>query len=155
MFDCSRGTVSLPGLDTFVASAHFKPGNPGKVRFSEIGDMFKSCFLGTAEQNIPPDTLRVYLVDEIERNEEFMGIGGSYETKLAQLWMLLEKQYKGQDGILMTCRYWNLFNIRDSAGKLRAVGAAWQTMGSGGWRIRDFSTEPWIGYDAHYHIFIH
>ena len=54
------------------------------------------------------------------------------ETSLTEMFVLMEKRGKGENGTLITSGYWNIFYVRDSAGVLRAVRVHWC---DGGWSV--------------------
>jgi hypothetical protein len=59
-------------------------------------------------------------------------LGGGHETNLADVWCLLRRQAKGEDGALQTNSVPNIFFVRDSAGELGVVDSVW---GGAGWEI--------------------
>jgi hypothetical protein len=72
------------------------------------------------------------------------------ETTLSEMFSLMEKQGKGEDGVLLNNGYANIFYIRDLAGVLRAVGVRW---GGGGWGVGADSVGGPDRWDGGYRVF--
>jgi hypothetical protein len=118
-------TVEMPAIKKFVAKDHFVKGNK-MVDFDYINDNFKDNFIDVVEKDIPQATLAVSTLQEYTRGKEIMDELGEQKTiLLAHLWELLKKQPKGEDGVLLTNGYANIFYIKGKKGKFWAVACYW------------------------------
>lgn len=135
------GTVVVPATTgIFVAKKKFvrDTSRKAKVRISYPGDNFKTWFLnddGKTEDSIIEQTLRYHKVWKSSADGPIIAeLGGeeSAETTLPLMFALMEKQGKGEDGVLLTNDYANIFYIKDNAGVLRTVRVNWVP---GGWDV--------------------
>ena len=62
----------------------------------------------------------------------------------------MAEQGNGEDGILLTNGYANIFYIRDIKGVFWAVGCGWD---GGGWRVGAISVEDPRGWDGGRRVF--
>lgn len=62
------------------------------------------------------------------------------ETTLSEMFFLMEKQKRGEDGALLNNSYPNLFYIQDNAGVLRTVSVRWS---GGGWGVDAYYLFRW------------
>ena len=108
------------------------------VKISYLGDNFKAWFLngdGKTEDPISEQVLRYHKLRQSSVDGPIIAeLGGAEksETTLSEMFSLMEKQGKGEDGVLLNNGYANIFYIKDSAGVLRTVYVRW---GGGGWRV--------------------
>lgn len=145
-------TVNLPAVDSFRARDHFKVDTSGEVRIGWIGDNFCQVFLsgdGRVETDVPEATLNVYRLLKSSLDGPIIAELGEQiaEITLAQMFELLKRQGCGQQGVLITNGYTNVFYVRDAKGVLWAVGCLWVS-GCGGWDVFAYSiTDPdrWSG----------
>ena len=120
------GTVAITATTTpFIAKDRFVKNTDKNAlaKISYLGDNFTAWFLGKTEDPFPGSILHYaklfgfYVDDEIIRR---LGGEEQAETKLTELFSLMEKQPNGESGALLT-RESNLFYIKDSNGLLRVV----------------------------------
>lgn len=96
------------------------------------GSHFTSWFTGKVEEDVPEGILvPMVLAQSAYDNEIIADLGGEEraEVTLAEIWRLIQRQANGEDGVLLTNGYFNIFYVRDVNGLLRAVGVGW---GGGG-----------------------
>ena len=155
-----KSEIAIPAVtEPFVVADHFqenigsgvvKPWKKGEVKISYVGDNFKTHFLGQVVgvrdgQILSCHQLVKNSYDTVMRAE--LGIG--IETDLACLWSLLEQKPEGEEGVLLTDGYTNIFYITDVSGVVRTVNVQWS---SDGWRVssRDLNDNHWV---AEYQVF--
>jgi hypothetical protein len=68
-----------------------------------------------------------------------------FSTTLADLWVMLEKQPSGEEGVLLTNGWTNNFYIHDQNETLWGVNAFWYA-GRGGWLIGAQSVGSLVGW---------
>lgn len=131
------GTVAVAATTTpFVAKDHFAVNTKkdAAVKISQLSINFKSWFLGKTEMPFTGSTLYYRGLGYGDESGEEIG-GEKYETTLAELFSLIEKQPNGESGTLITDGYDNnIFYVRDVNGVLRVVKVLWLTDG-GGWSV--------------------
>lgn len=133
-------------IDKLVAKEKFvrDTGGKAKVKISYFGGNFTSWFLngdGKTEDPISEQTLHYYKLRQYSVDGPIIDeLGGAEksETTLSEMFSLMEKQGKGEDGVLMNNGCANIFYPKDSAGVLRAVHLRWY---DGGWRIDTYSVD--------------
>lgn len=121
-------TVNFVALDKFVINTEREA--PVKIYCS--GDNFKKRFLNKTEEHIRETILRYYDLNEKSRDIPIINeLGGEdvAETTLTPLFTLIERQGNGENGVLLTNGYANIFYVRDDEGVLWAVGADWHAYG--------------------------
>jgi hypothetical protein len=79
-----------------------------------------------------------------------LGGEAKVETTLTELWDMLKKQPKGEDGDLLINGYANIFYIKDAEGVLRAVLVHWF---AAGWFVSADSVELSLEWSAGYRGF--
>ena len=130
----------------FVASSSLIRGRTLgiQVNISGTDQNFKDWFLlgyGKTEDPISEQALSYYklLVSSFD-GPIITELGGEEksETTLTEMFSLMEKQGKGEDGVLLNNGHANIFYIRDSPGVLRAVFVRWD-LKDGGWGITAWS----------------
>lgn len=142
------GTVVVPATDSpFVARERYghkaKPG----VRISYLGDNFREWFLGKTEEPTGETELRyAKLVKSSVDGPILAELGDKAETTLAQIYHLT-LQSKGEEGVLLTNEWANIFYCRDVNGSLRVMFVACRDYD---WRVRADSVEnPNRWHDGH------
>jgi hypothetical protein len=127
-------TAAIPQTERFAAGEHFKediaPTAP--VKISWLGATFVRRFAVKVE---PTDdaSLQTYLLKNPSNAAEIIGeLGTRGESKLADIWCLLELQANGESGALQTNSAPNIFFVRDGMGDLAVIDAMW---GGAGWEI--------------------
>lgn len=120
--------------DRFVANtSHDAP-----VRISAVWDNFTKWFLsgdGKIEDPLDEQTIRYHKLRRSSVDGPIIAeLGGEEkaEITLTEMFFLMKKQRKGEDGVLLNNYHANIFYIRDQKGVLRAVDVRW---GSGGWLV--------------------
>ena len=137
-------TTTSATTEKFVAKEKFVKDSK-EVKFYGIWDNFTNWFLaddGKIEEPINEQTLRYGNLTKSSVDGpiiEELGGEAKAETTLSELYDLLKKQAKGEEGDLLTNGYANIFYIKDTSGVLRAVSVRW---GGGGWSVYAYSIEP-------------
>ena len=73
-------------------------------------------------------------------------LGDKAEASLSQMYALMARQANGQEGVLLTNGWANIFYVRDINGELRAVRVRWDGRG---WFVDAYSvTYPNGWYDG-------
>lgn len=127
------GTTSAT-TEQFVAKDKFRRESK-EVKFAAIWDNFQDWFLvgnGKVEEPIGEQILRYGNLTKGSPDAPIIKeLGGEAKAKttLAELYDLLKKQGQGQDGVLLTNGYANIFYIKDVSGLLRSVIAHWRADG--------------------------
>lgn len=127
----SATTSKFVAKDKFVRDT----GRKAKVKISYLGDNFTEWFLsgdGKTEDPITEQTLRYHKLRQSSMDGPIIAeLGGAEksETTLSEMFSLMEKQGKGEDGVLLNNGYVNIFYIKDSAGVLRTVYVCWNDDG--------------------------
>jgi hypothetical protein len=140
------GTVTVPATGKLVAREKFVKDMSRKaaVKISYLGDNFSEWFLGKVEEPCPETTLRYAKLNRYSVDGPILAeLGNTAETTLAQIYALMERQPNGEDGVLLTNGYANIFYVRDINGALRAVYMGWK---AGGWDVYAFSVADPFGW---------
>lgn len=146
--------------DTFRAIDHLRitPDNERATAELVIGflsDNVRNNFLsggGKIEENVPASVLRAYRLKKDSVDGRIIAdLGGEEvaETMVAEMVALMRGQGRGQNGILLTNGYANIFYIRDAKSILWAVYCHWDS-GCGRWIVcANPITDPrgWIAGD--------
>lgn len=141
----SATTTKLVAKEKFVRDT----GRKAKVKISDLGSNFTAWFLsgdGKIEDPISEQTLRYHKLRRSSLDSPIIAeLGGAdkSETTLSEMFSLMEKQGKGEDGVLLTNGYANIFYIKDSTGVLRAVILRWSY---DGWDVCAYSVEDPVGW---------
>jgi hypothetical protein len=133
------GTTIIPATTIpFVARNWFivNPGRYAPVKISYLNDAFKAQFLGKVEPPHRGSTVRcakLSLEVTVRGTDIVNALGGreKAETTLEELFSLMETQKNGEDGLLITDGYTNVFYIKDMDGILRTVHTSWHN----GWLV--------------------
>lgn len=153
------GTVSVSVTTSkLVAKEKFvrDTGCKAKVKISYLGDNFKEWFLNgdsKTEDPIIEQTLRYHKLRQSSVDGPIIAeLGGAEksETTLSEMFSLMEKQGKGEDGVLLNNGYANIFYIKDSAGVLRTVDVSWY---DDGWSVHAHSVESPSRWNVGYQVF--
>lgn len=149
LFLPKKTLVLIPALAApFVAADHFKKdlSAAAPVKISYLGDNLTQWFLG---QTVPVRDACVLESHTLVRNSLDEGIiaelGSTRETDIAALFHLMSQQPNGEDGVLLTNGYANIFYCKDASGSLCAVYAVWD---GDGWDVdvdRVDGPGPWVG----------
>ena len=145
-------TIECPKVDHFEAKGKFVKGMVGGVKFYDFGVNFKKLFFLKVETDIAETILCSH---ELLKYSKDLGIlreieEGKEITSLAHLHTLLTLQGEGQDGVLLTNGYSNIFYIIGIDGNLWAVHAYW---GDGGWYLLAFPVVRPCGWSAGFQVF--
>lgn len=141
-------TVAASSAQRFVAAEHLQEANVGWT-----GENFKALFLNKVEENVPEAKLVVSQLERASLDAPILAeLGDKAEVKLSYLFSLLQKQSKGEDGILLTNGYANIFYIRGTDGELWAVYAYWLSCGRY-WRVEARSVEDPIRWSGGSQVF--
>lgn len=153
------GTVSVSATtEPFVTKNKFVVNTErnAPVKVSYLGDNFKAWFLsgdGKTEDLIGEQTLRYHKLRQSSVDGPIIAeLGGAEksETTLSEMFSLMEKQGKGEDGVLLNNGLANIFYIRDQKGVLRTVLVSWN---DDGWNVRAHSVEDPDDWDAAFQVF--
>ncbi len=129
-------TVAVSGAQRFVAAENLQEANVGWT-----GENFKRLFLNKIEENVSEAKLVVSRLERASLDAPILAeLGGKAETSLSHMFDLLKKQANGEDGILLTNGYANIFYIRGADGNLWAVYARWFSVFHS-WRVVARSVE--------------
>jgi hypothetical protein len=126
------------------------------VKITHLGNNFKTWFLsgkGKTEGPISEQTIRYHKLRQSSVDGPIIvELGGEEksETTLSEMFALMEKQGKGEDGVLLNNGYANIFYIRDQNGVLRTVDVSWR---GDGWRVNARSVESPDGWDDGHQVF--
>lgn len=133
-------TIIVPAItEKFVARDKFVTKN-GRVKICWLGENFMRYFLDKVEEPSSEATLcyrelpgskisRQIITNESDFEEK-------KETTLAEIFSLMEKQKKGENGDLLTDGSANIFYVRDINNALRGIDVYWE---HGGWNLRSLS----------------
>lgn len=144
------GTTNVPAISRFVVAKNFvlakKP-----VKIGWLGNNFKEWFLKKVEMPVSGATLRyMKLVEPSVDGPILTELGNNAETTLAQIFSLMKRQPNGEEGILLTNGYANIFYVRDTNNILRAVHVYWY---EDAWYVYAYSVEHPYRWIAGYRVF--
>jgi len=148
-------TKTSATTEKFVAKEKFVKDSK-EVKFYGIWNNFTEWFLsddGKIEDPIGSQELRYgnLTKDSVDRPIiEELGGEAKAETTLSELYDLLKKQAKGEEGDLLTNGYANIFYIKNTEDVLRAVHVYWH---NAGWYVSASSVESSYGWSARYRVF--
>ncbi len=148
--------IGIP-VGRFVARDHFKVGTnkkaKDKVKIAWLSDSFKSWFLDKVEEQAGGDSvLRAHKLISASTDVLIiaeLGREATAETALAEVFALMKKQSKGEQGSLLVGGYANIFYIRDSVSVLRAVYVYWL---DDGWHVYASSVAVSDEWNAGYRV---
>lgn len=129
--------VSVSATRKFVPKDHIKSAN---VVF--VNNNFKSLFLNKVEENVPAGKLVVSELKKASLDAPIMReLGERKKVFLAHFFELLERQSKGQPGILPAKGHSIIGYIPDDEGNPWAMRACWFDCHHG-WHVNIYSTRP-------------
>ncbi|HAU07687.1 MAG: hypothetical protein A2568_02795 [Candidatus Yanofskybacteria bacterium RIFOXYD1_FULL_44_17] len=124
-------TVTLPAVPHFVVADHFRvdTSKSATVKIGFVGDNFKRVLLGKIEEGVQAATLAVDTlikasVDASIRTE----LGKKREiVNLAHVWALMNSQPNGENGVLCTNGFANIFYVVGLDSNVWAVDVCWNS----------------------------
>jgi hypothetical protein len=145
-------TAIIPAAsEPFVIRDHFE--KPAGIVFATVWNEFKKRFYGKTEPASPEATLRKYKLLRIAPDGPIIAeLGGEakVETTVAAAHFLIRRQGRGQQGILQTNGYANIFYVRDNKGVLCAIRIGWD---GEGWVIDAIPVEDPLAWNGKHEIF--
>ncbi|MEK7177102.1 MAG: hypothetical protein AAB719_02320 [Patescibacteria group bacterium] len=129
--------------EKFVCDSSYQ----AKVRIHDISEFFTLWFLsgdGKIEGPISEQTLLCYKLSQPLTDGPIIdGLGGvaKVETTLSEMFYLMEKQGRGESGILLNNGYSNIFYVKDQGGTLRSIGVRWESHDErtdSGWEVHAY-----------------
>ena len=120
---------------------------------SYLGDNFTNWFLGKIEEPIGEQTLRYAKLRKSSLDSPIISeLGGEEkaETTLAEVFSLMDKQFSGEEGVLLTNGWANIFYVKDRSGVLRSVIVYWY---DGGWGADAYEVSYPYGWHAGNQVF--
>jgi hypothetical protein len=128
-------TAAVAGAKKFPAGEHFRENTASSadVRIVWLGATFVRRFAIKIEDASGETALRFHTLLRPSLDRHIIDdLDDGHETRLVDLWCLLNIQSNGEPGILRVDAVPNIFYVRDSAGVLGAIDAVW---GGAGWEI--------------------
>jgi hypothetical protein len=126
--------------------------NP-ELNLSTIWDEFKRRFYGLIEEPVPETKLCAWQLLRNSHDAPIISeLGGPAQvrTKVAMLFQLLQQQSNGEEGILQTNGYANIFYAMDKNGDLCAIRTGWDT---NGWVIDAIGVDDPLAWNGKHRIF--
>jgi hypothetical protein len=131
-------TVTVSGVKKFVAVDHIKAAN-----VSYMGNDFKNFFLAKVEENVPEAKLVVSRLEGDALDAPILtALGDKAVVKLAHLFGLLNKQSKGEDGVLLTNGDMNIFYVCGPDHNLWTVFVCWHRHVTGWYILATPASNP-------------
>jgi len=121
-------------LHRFKAGDTFFNQNSG-VKMVPHGPNFTKWFSGKVEENVPSGGLISRpLIRPATDSEIIADLGGEEKAgvTLVEIWRLMQRQPSGEEGVLLTNGWANIFYVRDTDGVLRVVHIYWR---GDGWYV--------------------
>lgn len=130
-------------VELFIAKEKFvvNIGSDAKVKISYLGENFRKRFLGKIEKPNAENTMHFGKLLKNSLDDDIIDeLGGKDNAKgmLCQMFSLIEVQSNGEDGVLLTNGYANIFYVLDDEGVLWAVCCNW--LGDG-WGVNASSVD--------------
>ncbi|HXQ80636.1 MAG TPA: hypothetical protein VN775_04950 [Opitutaceae bacterium] len=145
-------TATIPANpEPFVIRERFE--KPEGIKFATVWNEFKRRFYGKTEGPLPETALRKYKLQRIAPDAPIIAeLGGEpkVECAAAAAHALLRRQGAGEDGILQTNGYANIFYVRDLKGALCAVRIGWD---GEGWVVDAIPVEDPLAWNGKHEIF--
>lgn len=119
-------------IEPFVAKNYFVEGviKTAGVPISSICENFVAWFLGKTEPPRSETALRyARLTDNSMDKRITTQLGVTAETTLADIFCLMRKGSRGEESILLTNGFANIFYVRDVNGDIRTVCLYWRVDG--------------------------
>lgn len=130
-------TITVPAVQRFVCDDEVLK----EANVLWTGDNFDCLFKGKVEENVPEQKLAVSRLERASLDAPILTeLGDKAEVSLTYMFDLLKKQSKGEDGVLLTNGYANIFYVRGIDGNLWAVDARWSS-GNRYWDVGAYSVE--------------
>ena len=140
--------VSVSAMKRFVANDSAKK----KANIGWTSADFDRFFGGKIEENVEATNLAVHRLEKASLDAPILAeLGARATTPLAYLFELMEKQSKGEDGVLLVNGYANIMYAIGNDGNVWAVLALWYS-GNGCWRVYARSVEHPHRWGAGYQI---
>jgi hypothetical protein len=134
-------TVQMPAITTwFLVKENFKEDlrKDSPVKIARVSEEFKREFGRVAEDTTEAVELKIYRLREYALHISILAeLGDTCMLTLGQIFALLQKQRKGEEGPLLTDGGRNLAYAWDIGPSLRAVRLIWDSDRKG-WHV-DFS----------------
>lgn len=130
------GSVFIPMMARrFIAREHFliNTVENDRVRIAHLSENFKEWFLDKVEEPAEKKVkLRYAKLLRPSKDKSILGeLGEERETTLVQIFVLMEWQKNGKEGVLSICNNSSLFYVFDKSFALRAVVINWMGVGYG------------------------
>lgn len=139
--------VNIPAIDRFVVRDHCGVGKKNGVKIAWLGDNFQRHFLDKIEEGVEAAELKIHKLLQASLDSPIITeLGDRHEITFGQLFVLLQKQGKGEQGPLPVNGWANIAYIRDQDGALWAADAAWDEINDG-WSVEASSVENPYGWD--------
>lgn len=119
----------------FVAKETFFGETAVKIAYLSPG--FTKWFEAAVEESVLEATLVPFNLNEAAAGSAIIAdLGGEdrAEVALSQIWRLLERQPNGEEGVLLTNGYANIFYVRNITGVLVVVTVVWIAL-KNGWQV--------------------
>ena len=141
-------TASVRAMKKFVANESTKK----KANIGWTSADFDRLFGNKVEENVGATNLAVHRLERSSLDAPILAeLGARAVTPLAYLFELMEKQSKGEDGVLLVNGYANIMYAIGNDGNVWAVLALWYS-GRGCWRVYARSVEHPHRWGAGYQI---
>jgi hypothetical protein len=135
-------TVTLPAIPSFDAGAHFvvtpdKARKNAKLVIGWIGSNAQQLVKGLVELEVAEATLRIHTLTKASVDGPIIAeLGGEavVTTTWGQMYEMMRRQGRGQQGNLLTNGYANIFYIRCSDGAVWATVCNWDSS-YGDWNV--------------------
>jgi hypothetical protein len=129
-------SVSVPAVSSFSGQETFGVAEPVIKRRTPYNDVFDRLLLRKTERSVPSAKMTTHALGEETTSLDLVQLylptlGYESELFLAHIWHLLILQPAGEEGILLTDGYANVFHVRVAFTGLLALGASWKD----GWEI--------------------
>ncbi len=118
------------------------------VKMVPHGSNFTAWFAGKVEEDVSEGKLCPFaLTERAYDNEIIADLGGEEkaETTLTEIWRLMQRQANGEEGVLLTNGWANIFYVRDVNMVLRTVRVYWL---GGGWSAYAIALVAFRWYDG-------
>jgi len=132
-------TTTATGVQRFVCDDEaLKAANIGWT-----GKNFKAHFLDKVEEGVSDAVVVVHRLERASPDVPILAeLGNRAEIQLAHFFALLQKQSKGEDGLLLVNGYANVAYIKGNDGSFWAVRAFWSS-GYRDWFVEAYSVEAY------------
>ena len=127
------GTVTIPATtEPFVAreKVMVNVGADAPVKIFFLGDNFQEWFGSKTEEPMEETEVRYAKLMKPSLDAPILEeLGDKAEASLSQMYALMARQANGQEGVLLTNGWANIFYVRDINGELSAVYVVWHGRG--------------------------